>query len=211
MSRETGLTIDERIRRAWAPRIPHAATLIRAALILCADHELNVSSFTARCVASAGANPYMIVLAGLAALEGPKHAGITRRIETMLNELRSDRNPARALEDRLRRGEALYGFHHPLYENGDPRARVLLDLLQSKSADVIASREIVRAAQEMLDERPTLDFALVVLAQSMRLPDDAALTLFALGRTIGWIGHAIEQYASGELIRPRAKYVGMLP
>ena len=213
-SSEVGLTIDERLRREWAPRVSNGAALIRAALILCADHELNVSSFTARCVASAGANPYMVVLAGLAALEGPKHGGITRRIATMLVELRSDSNPTRAIADRLRRGEPLYGFHHPLYENGDPRACVILDLLQKwlpKAAEVTESRTIVGAVRELQDQNPTLDFALVVLAQAMRLPVDAALTLFALGRTIGWIGHAIEQYASGELIRPRAKYIGTLP
>jgi citrate synthase len=211
---ETALAIDERLRRAWAPRIPNAGAIIRAALILSADHELNVSSFTARCVASAGANPYMAVLGGLAALEGPKHGGTTRQIAGMLNEIRGELNPARAIADRLRRGEPMYGFHHPLYANGDPRAMLILELLQTslpKSTELALSIKVVRAVREILDQKPTLDFALVALAQAMRLPADAALTLFALGRTIGWIGHAIEQYASGELIRPRAKYAGMLP
>src|SRR3954471_8459559 len=83
------------------------ADLIRAALVLCADHELNVSSFTARCVASAGSHPYAVVSAGLAALEGPRHGGATARVESMLESLR----PARALEEavaaRLRRGESI--------------------------------------------------------------------------------------------------------
>lgn len=213
-SSDIDLAIDARLCREWASRIPHGTALIRAALILSADHELNVSSFTARCVASAGANPYMVVLAGLAALEGPKHGGMTRRILTMVHELRREANLTRAVADRLRRGEPIYGFHHPLYENGDPRARLILDLLQKwlpRSRDVIESRKIVLAVREVHDQNPTLDFALVVLAQAMRLPVDAALTLFALGRTIGWIGHAIEQYGSGELIRPRAKYTGPLP
>src|SRR5262249_53168417 len=69
-SPDIGKTIDETLQRRWAARVPHAGTLLRAALILCADHELNVSSFTARCVASSGANPYMVVVAGLAAVEG---------------------------------------------------------------------------------------------------------------------------------------------
>src|SRR5207302_10861144 len=130
---------DETLRRHWAARVPHAAELIRAAIILCADHELNVSSFTARCVASAGANPYMVVQAGLAALDGPKHGGITRRIGTMVNELRPHSNRRRAIADRLRRGAPLYGFGHPLYENGDPRAALLLTVLRKrlpKSAEV---------------------------------------------------------------------------
>jgi citrate synthase len=60
-------------------------------------------------------------------------------------------------------------------------------------------------------ERPNIDFALVALARVLRLPPGAPLMLFAIGRTIGWIGHAIEQYATGQLIRPRAKYVGVVP
>ena len=208
-------TIDETLRRHWASRVPHAADLLRAALIVCADHELNVSSFTARCVASAGANPYMVVIAGLAAIEGPKHGGITARIETMFNELRGARDLNRAIADRLRRGEPLYGFGHPLYEDGDPRAKLILDLLQElqpKSYEVKIARQIARYGEEALNaEKPTIDFALVALAQALKLPDGAALTLFALGRTIGWIGHAIEQYARDQMIRPRAKYVGVMP
>jgi citrate synthase len=208
-------TIDETLRRHWAPRLPHCADLLRAALILCADHELNVSSFTARCVASAGANPYSVVMAGLAAIEGPKHGGMTARIETMMGELRRAPDARRALANRLRRGEPLYGFGHPLYENGDPRAQLLLDLLEkhhAKSLEVKMAREIAGAGEEILGgEKPTIDFALVALARALKLPEGAAITLFALGRSIGWIGHAIEQYGRDEIIRPRAKYVGTMP
>src|SRR5260221_590833 len=101
---------EETLRRHWAARVPHAAELIRAALILCADHELNVSSFTARCVASSGANPYSVVVAGLAAIEGPKHGGMSARVETMFEELRRSRDVKRALADRLRRGETRFGL-----------------------------------------------------------------------------------------------------
>lgn len=207
-------TIDETLRRHWAGRVPHSAELIRAALIVCADHELNVSSFTARCVASAGANPYSVVVAGLAAIEGPKHGGMTARVETMFNELRRARDLKRAIADRLRRGEPLFGFGHPLYEDGDPRAKLIFEMLQkryAKSAEVKVALAIVRAAVEIRGEQPTIDFALVALAQALRLPSGAAITLFALGRTIGWIGHAIEQYSRDEIIRPRAKYVGEMP
>ena len=75
---------------------------MRAALVLCADHELNVSAFTARCVASAGAHPYAVVIAGLAALEGPKHGGASARVESMLESLRQVRPLRGALEARLR-------------------------------------------------------------------------------------------------------------
>ena len=213
-SAELEESIDETLRKHWAAKVPHAGELLRAALILCADHELNVSSFTARCVASSGANPYSVVVAGLAAIEGPKHGGMSARVETMFEELRRARDLKRALADRLRRGEMVYGFGHRLYEQGDPRANVLFDLLQkhfAKSAELKLAKEIVKAAEGLIQEKPTIDFALVALARALKLPSGAALTLFAIGRSIGWIGHAIEQYGREELIRPRAKYVGEMP
>jgi citrate synthase len=213
-SSELADTIEETLRLHWSVKAPHAADLLRAALILCADHELNVSSFTARCVASAGANPYSVVVAGLSAIEGPKHGGMSARVETMFEELRRARDVKRALADRLRRGEPLFGFGHRLYESGDPRAKVLFELLQThlpKSVEVRLALEISAAGEELIHETSTIDFALVALQRALKLPSGSALTLFAIGRSIGWIGHAIEQYGRDELIRPRAKYVGAIP
>jgi citrate synthase len=201
-------TIDRTLAEAW--RVARSAELIRAALILCADHELNVSSFTARCVASAGSAPYAVVIAGLAALEGMKHGGATARFEAIWTSLRRSRDIPGALVERLRRGEPIEGFGHPLYPTGDPRAMVLLEMLP-KSKNAAFARDFVDAARTVLGETPNLDFALVALARALALPDGAALTLFAIGRTIGWIAHAIEQYEQDAIIRPRAKYVGENP
>jgi citrate synthase len=203
-----GPTIDATLAAAW--NVSASADLIRAALILCADHELNVSAFTARCVASAGAAPHGVVIAGLAALEGTKHGGTTARVEATWEALRKSRDLALALGERLRRGESIDGFGHPLYPHGDPRAAILLELLP-KSREATFGRALSCAAQTVLGEAPTVDFALVALARSLNLPPGAALTLFAIGRTIGWIGHAIEQYEKDAIIRPRAKYVGVMP
>jgi citrate synthase len=207
-------SIEETLQRRWLPRNAASAELFRAALILAADHELNVSSFTARCVASAGSNPYSVVVAGLAAMEGSKHGGMSARVETMLDEVRAARDVKKALGDRLRRGDTVCGFGHPLYPGGDPRARLLLDLLEKrygKSAEVAFVRHAAKAGEAITGEKPTIDFALVALARTLKLEHGAALTLFAIGRSIGWIGHAIEQYAIDEIIRPRAKYVGDVP
>jgi len=73
------------------------------------------------------------------------------------------------------------------------------------------ARKFADAVHGVLGEAPTVDFALVAVARALDLPSGAALTLFAIGRTIGWIGHAIEQYEKNAIIRPRAKYVGALP
>jgi citrate synthase len=212
-SRRDEPTIDRTLARAWRVK-PRETGMLRAALILCADHELNVSSFTARCVASAGSNPYAVVTAGLAALEGTKHGGLTERVESMLAGLRGVRDPRSELAARLRRGDRIDGFGHPLYPGGDPRAAVLLDMLTERFA---ASRELAfiarvrEAGSEIAGAAPTIDFALAAVGRVLRLPAGSPLTLFAIGRTIGWIGHAIEQYATGQLIRPRAKYVGPAP
>jgi citrate synthase len=205
--------IDAVLARAWKVR-GDGRDVLRAALVLCADHELNVSSFTARCVASAGSHPYAVVIAGLAALEGPKHGGASARAESMLESMRGARPIRPAVAARLRRGESIDGFGHPLYRDGDPRARLLLDLLgerYAKSSEYRFVVDFVRAASGSIGEHPNLDFALASVARVLRLPPGSPLMLFAIGRSVGWIGHAIEQYATNQLIRPRAKYVGVPP
>ena len=213
-TRELAPAIDETLAQAWAPRVKRAPELIRAALIVCADHELNVSAFSARCIASAGSNPYAAVLGGLAALEGAKHGGATARVEALFDALRRARDLDQALADRLRRGETIEGFGHPLYPHGDPRAVLLFELLDesfAKSKELAFAHALSAAAQRVLGEKPTMDFALVALARVTSLSPGCPLALFALGRTIGWIAHAIEQYAQDAMIRPRARYVGERP
>jgi citrate synthase len=132
----------------------------------------------------------------------------------MLDAARRAPSLRAAITERLRRGEALEGFGHPLYGDGDPRARVLLDLLAERYPSSRERRFIVEyaeAAWRATNERPNVDFALAAVARVLRLPDGAPLMLFAIGRTVGWIGQALEQYATGQLIRPRAKYVGVPP
>jgi len=204
--------IDVALARGWRLR-PGSDAVVRAAIILCADHELNVSAFTARCVASAGSNPYAVVTAGLAALEGTKHGGSTARVEATLAAMRRERSLRAALAERLRHGQRIDGFGHPLYRQGDPRAAALLDMLERrypKSPELRYARDFARAATALTGERPNVDFALGAVSRVLGLPSGSGLTLFAIGRTIGWIGHAIEQYAVDHIIRPRAKYVGVV-
>lgn len=202
------------LQEGWAPAKPKAAQLINAALILCADHELNVSSFTARCIASAGSTPYDVVIGGLAALRGVKHGKATERVEAFLSEAGTPAGVAQTMVKRLRRGEKIPGFGHPLYPDGDPRGKTLLNLVKStfpKSPAVAMAQAATEEAFKLIGERPTIDFALVILSRALNLPPGGALTSFALGRTIGWIGHAIEQYQKNRIIRPRARYTGELP
>jgi citrate synthase len=132
----------------------------------------------------------------------------------MLGSLRRGGNLRQAVSARLRRGEPVSGFGHPLYPTGDPRATMLLELLRTRyprSVDVAFLLDVAEAAGSVIREKPNVDFALAAIVRVLRLPPEAGLALFAIGRTVGWIGHAIEQYATGQLIRPRAKYVGVVP
>jgi citrate synthase len=202
------------LQAGWAPGRPQAAGPIASALILSADHELNVSAFTARCVASAAASPYDVVAAGFAALKGTRHGGHAERVEALFREAGNAAGARRVLVDRLRRGEEISGFGHPLYPNGDPRGAALLEIAAEAapgSPAVECALALAEAGRELIREYPTIDLGLVALARALDLPQHTPLALFALGRTLGWIGHAIEQYALGKLIRPRAAYVGEMP
>jgi citrate synthase len=202
------------LQRGWVPEDLGTAALFDAALIMCADHELNVSTFAARCVASSEATPYGVVTAGLSALQGAKHGGQTELVEAFLREVEASGDARKAIAGRLKRGEGVPGFGHSLYPGGDPRGSELLRLTgvyRPRSSAVTLSAAVAKEALALIDERPTLDFGLATLARALGLPSGGAIALFAIGRTVGWIGHAIEQYGSGSLIRPRARYVGEQP
>lgn len=199
------------LQRAWGCTAPDAARALDEALVVCADHELNASSFTARCVASAGATPYAVVQAGLAALSGRSHGGMSERIESLFDEVDAAADTAEAIGHRLRRGEPIWGFGHPLYPEGDPRATYLLAQLGARcprAAATAQAQAICDAVWATSARYPNVDFALVALRRALDLPPSSALTLFAVGRTAGWIAHAMEQYRDERLIRPRARYVG---
>src|SRR6185369_1390274 len=159
-TRPTEEPVARLLQQRWAPRDAGAARLLDAALVLYADNGLNPSSFTARCVASAGSTPYAVVAAGLAALQGVKHGGACERAEGLLAEVRQPRGAQATVVARLRRGESMPGFGHPLYPDGDPRAAMLLRLIgeaRPKSPEVALSLALVEAVREVMNEHPTID------------------------------------------------------
>ena len=195
------MPVHERLASAWGAR-PKATDLIRRALVLTADHELNASTYAMRVVASTRAPLGACILAGLAALVGPLHGGMTNEVRAMLADPAVTADPAGAVAIRLARGERIPGFGHPLYPDGDPRAASLLARLPPRPE----AQHLVDAMQAMTGIAPNIDFALLALEQRLRLPNGAAFALFAVGRTVGWIAHALEQWRDGTLIRPRAVY-----
>src|SRR5262249_15343081 len=177
------------------------------------DHELNTSTYVARCIASTGASPYAALLGALGALSGPKHGGETANVEALLREVLPTGNIEAAVAGRLQRGERIPGFGHPLYPDGDPRAtHILVGLKASRYARQSAALLRVGAdISELIGRQPNVDFALGCIAVALRLPPGSGLGMFVVGRSVGWIAHVIEQYAIATLIRPRARYIGVLP
>ncbi len=198
-------SVAHSLQQQWQPEQPAVKPLLEAALILCADHELNVSAFTARCVASARGTPYQAVIAALAAFSGYRHGGASVRVEAFFHEARN--GVQQTIKRYLQTGQALPGFMHPLYPDGDPRGRLLLELVGGR--DKVGDE--ILAVTNGLGFRPNIDFALVYLQDGLGLPTGAGQVLFGIGRTAGWIAHCIEQYALDPLIRPRARYIGNLP
>lgn len=212
-AKPSSVPLEVQLRQNWRVQ-ERADPLIRAALILCADHELNPSAFAVRVVAATRATPYGAVLAGLAALQGPRHGGATAQVAAFLDSLDNLTAPTSHVMARLQRGEALPGFGHALYPSGDIRARLLLDAAEAAAPDastLAIDRAVIAAVQELTGLAPNIDFALVAAARALSLPPDAPLALFAIGRCIGWIAHAQEQYQLPDLIRPRARYIGDPP
>lgn len=202
------------IADAWCPGDTRLAELIRTALLLCADHELNASAFAARVVASTGASLHAAVAAGLAALSGPAHGGGTARAYAFIQDALKAPSIQRYVLSRLQRGEGLPTFGHPLYPQGDPRAALLLrklSQLRPRPARLARLQTLIDAVGEATGKAPSTDFALAALADVYELGPQAGLALFGAGRVAGWLAHALEQQASGVLIRPRASYVGLAP
>ncbi len=212
--REVEGLIADSLARHWAPEIAGASRLLDAALIVTADHELNPSSFTVRCVASTGAPLYDAIGAGIGAVRGFRHGAASYRIEALLSEIETPERVETVLEDRMRRGEPIPGFGHNLYPEGDPRATLLIDSCRQLQPDHPAVRlteVLVDAATNLFRERPNVDLGLVTVCRLLGLEGGSAVNLMALGRTAGWVAHALEQYQTQRIIRPRARYVGPAP
>jgi citrate synthase len=197
-----GEPVHVQFANAWKLNA-RAADLTRTAMVLAADHELNASTFTVRVIASTGASLAACITGGLASLSGPRHGGAILQVEAFLARMPSVSSSAPLFRAMLARGEVLPGFGHRLYPHGDPRAKALLALLPADKK----LEKTVRAVEQVCGLHPTIDFALLALTRSLGLTAEAAISIFAAGRTAaGWIAHALEQNEQGQLIRPRARY-----
>jgi citrate synthase len=210
----SALPLHRQLAQAWQAD-PAQAELLRAALVLLADHELNASTFAVRCVASTGASLPAALSSGLAALSGDRHGGGSAAARRMLEVALAAAVPEACIDEFYSSSAPeLAGFGHPLYPAGDPRAAYLLGRLSALSHAYPLLPAILAActvASERLDARPNADLALAAMELAFGWPEGAGMSVFALARSAGWIAHAAEQAASAALIRPRARYIGRHP
>jgi citrate synthase len=202
--------LHKQIARAWAPGHRHAEDLIRRALVLLADHELNTSTFTVRCAASTGISLYDAVIAGLVALKGPRHGGVGPLASKLLDTL-MEGDVAAIVREKVSLGERFPGFGHMVYRDGDPRAEALFGALVRTGIDKRLAVEIPARIKEATGAFANCDYALAVMRRELALPAGSETAIFAMARIAGWIAHATEQLESRTLIRPRARYTGPAP
>lgn len=187
------------------------ARLINLALVLCADHELNASALSARIAASCDASLYSCLLSALGSFSGSLHGSASRRTEDYVNSSFTFSSARAWLKDYLRQNETIAGFGTELYDQGDPRARVLIESALAFDGDnekLKRLREIVECVGEDMSLFPNLDVGLAAITYALALPSGSGSTIFAVSRAAGWIAHAIEQRLYGGIIRPRARYIG---
>jgi len=183
------------------------------ALVACAEHELNASTFAARVVASTGADLYASVLAGLCSLSGPIHGGACDRIESMFADLDAGTRVEQALEGFSAKHSLPPGFGHTIYPDGDPRAALLKRVAHATAKR--KGRKLFETALKVEEAvwkgerlRPNLDFYLTVCVRMIGFARGMPAAIFAMGRAAGWIAHSLEQSADNRLIRPRMRYHG---
>jgi len=210
---EAGTPVAERLWTRLCGRRPSRAMLhaLSAALVLLADHELAVSTLAARTAASARADPYAVVSAGLGAVSGTLHGGASLGVEALLSAASDPASVPRVIGDVLRRGEKIPGFGHSVYRGEDPRGRLLRDLVRRaapSSRKVAVAEAIIAEVRHRALPEPNIDFALGTLTSAAGMDRGAGEAIFAVARTAGWVAHALEAYEADTPLRPRASYTG---
>ena len=188
------------------------ASLVRRQLVLTADHGFEPAAYAVRAVASTGVSPWRAVMTGLLVVLGRRSgAGRFESMRTFLLEL-LEGDAQGSVVRRLRDGEPVPGFGSPLYPQGDPRAKALLAHCIEIYQDDPRLQHVIAAQAVILDATGLHpDFAFVSLLVGELLGVSAGASLFLIGRTVGWVAHAMEQFAAGEFEHLEGLYLGPLP
>ncbi len=195
-----------------------AARAVEQYMILTIDHGFNASTFTARVVASTGADLADVVGAALGALAGPLHGGAPSRALDALDAIGEPDRTDAWVEAELAAGRRIMGFGHAVYRDVDPRSTLLREIALGLGGDVVeravdVEARVVAALRRAKPNRPlpsNVEFFAGVVMAAAGLPRSMFTPTFAVSRTVGWCAHAVEQAAQNKLIRPSSRYVGQI-
>ena len=217
---DSGRSVAEQFLLTWRGEADQAAAAaIEAYWITAAEHGMNASTFTARVIASTGADVAAALSGAVGALSGPLHGGAPARVLQMLDAVERLGDADRYVNDLLDRGDRIMGFGHRVYRAEDPRARALRRAAKELNAARLGTaQELERAALAALAERKpnrtlatNVEFWSAVILDHAGVPQHLFTPLFACARTAGWSAHILEQQRAGRLVRPAALYVGPGP
>ncbi|HTM83692.1 MAG TPA: citrate synthase 2, partial [Mycobacterium sp.] len=213
-------TITSRFMTRWKGEPdPRHVEAIDAYWVSAAEHGMNASTFTARVIASTGADVAAALSGAVGAMSGPLHGGAPARVLPMIDDVEKSGDAAAVVTAILDRGEKLMGFGHRVYRAEDPRARVLRATARRLGApryEVAAALEQAALAElrERRPDRPietNVEFWAAVILDFAGVPASMMPAMFTCGRTAGWCAHIMEQKRLGKLVRPSAVYVGHEP
>ncbi|HKG63134.1 MAG TPA: citrate synthase 2 [Solirubrobacteraceae bacterium] len=213
-------SIPERFLIRWRGEAdPDHVKAIDAYWISAAEHGMNASTFTARVVASTGADVAAALSAAVGALSGPLHGGAPARVLKMLDAVEQAGDAEKWVKEALDKGERLMGFGHRVYRAEDPRAAVLRRTSREIGSERFEVAEALEQAAlaELKARKPdrvlatNVEFWSAVVLDHADIPPTLFTSMFTCARTAGWAAHILEQKREGRLIRPSAKYVGPAP
>jgi citrate synthase len=198
---------------------PAKARALEQYLITTVDHGFNASTFTARVIASTGADLGAAVVGAIGALSGPLHGGAPGRALDMLDAIGSAERAEAYVREAVARGERIMGFGHRVYKTDDPRSVFLRSVAERLGGELVAlAEQVERTVVQVLGElKPgrrlytNVEFYAGLVMDACGVPRELFTPTFAASRTIGWCAHVLEQAADNRLIRPSARYVGPPP
>ena len=213
-------TVVERMMIRWRGEPdPLHVRAIDAYFVSAAEHGMNASTFTARVIASTGADVAAALSGAIGAMSGPLHGGAPSRVLGMIEDVERVGDARKYVKDLMDRGERLMGFGHRVYRAEDPRARTLRRTAKELGAPRYeVALELEKAALAELHERhpervleTNVEFWAAIVLDFAEVPGPLFTSMFTAARTAGWSAHILEQKRTGRLIRPSARYIGKAP
>lgn len=198
---------------------PERVRAIERYLVLTIDHGLNASTFTARVVASTGADVAAAVVAGIGALSGPLHGGAPSRALDTLDAIGTPERAEDFIRAAISSGDRIMGFGHRVYRTTDPRSELMKETARELGGPLVSFAEeveetVVRLLHEMKPDRQlytNVEFFAGVVMELCGVPREMFTPTFAVSRVVGWCAHILEQVGDNRIIRPSSRYVGPPP